>query len=163
MVKIVVTSILRLRHRGIARPACHSWKWAMIAVSRQREANWGQQTSLTRSYLSKEPRNNVTKDDRLVRLVVIRRRRDAGHVPKISLPLVHPVIAAGRVKQEDTGGALDEPPAVDVLDTSLLHRRKRLCERGSGLTANVSSATPGSLTAPRTRPPWAQSCSSRGR
>jgi hypothetical protein len=39
VVKMVVTSICRFLHRGMARPACHSWKWAMMALLVSREEN----------------------------------------------------------------------------------------------------------------------------
>lgn len=43
---------------------------------------------LTRHILAKEPRDEVPKDDRLVRLVVIRGAGDACEVPEIGFPLV---------------------------------------------------------------------------
>lgn len=44
------------------------------------------------AYLAEEPCDDVTKDDGLVGFVVIWRGRDAGQVPKISLPLIHPAL-----------------------------------------------------------------------
>lgn len=41
------------------------------------------------THLAQEPGDNVTKDDSLVGLVVVGRRRDTGKVPEIGFPLVH--------------------------------------------------------------------------
>ena len=41
VVKTVVTSMWRLRQSGIARPACHSWKCAMMALSSWRATYCG--------------------------------------------------------------------------------------------------------------------------
>lgn len=43
-----------------------------------------------------------------------------------------PVIGAARVKEDDLGCALDQPPPVDPLDAALLHRVERLGERRAG-------------------------------
>jgi hypothetical protein len=42
------------------------------------------------THLSKEPCDNVSKDDSFIGLVVVGRRGDTSEVPEISLPLVQP-------------------------------------------------------------------------
>lgn len=100
------------------------------------------------AYISEEPCDHVAEDEGLVGLVVVGGRRDARHVPQVTLPLVHPdmsasqavisspVVAAASVEEEHTRGALNEPAAVGVLDTLLAHRLESALQRGSGLAAD---------------------------
>jgi len=67
---------------------------------------------LSSSKLAEEPSYDITKDDGLVGLVIVWRGRNPSKVPKISLPLVHPVVAASGVKEENERCALDEPSTV---------------------------------------------------
>lgn len=43
------------------------------------------------AYLAQEPGDHVAKDDSFVRLVIIRRRRDTGKVPEVTLPFVQTI------------------------------------------------------------------------
>lgn len=86
------------------------------------------------AHLAQEPSDQVSKDDRLVGLVIIRRSRDPGQIPKIGLPLVQPVVSRSGVKEDDLGGSLDQPSTVDELDTSVPHGLEREGERRSSRT-----------------------------
>jgi len=74
------------------------------------------------SYLAQEPGHQVSKENRLVGLMVIWWGRDPGHVPEIALPLVELVVDGASVEQQDLGCALDQPATVQELDAALLHR-----------------------------------------
>lgn len=76
---------------------------------------------LVRDELSQEPRDEVSKHHRLVGLVVTRRRRDAGRVPQIRLPLVQELVCSLCVDQQDARGTLDQPAPIDDADAALLH------------------------------------------
>ena len=86
------------------------------------EGKWGDTGTNEgeKTYFAKEPGNDVTKDDSLVRLVVVGRGGDACEVPEIGLPLVEAGVLAAGI-EEDVGGALDEPATVENLDTCGAH------------------------------------------
>ena len=73
------------------------------------------------THLSKEPGDDIAKDDRLVRLVVVGRGGDPCEVPEISLPFVEARVLAAGVEEEDVGSALDEPAAVEDLHPGSAH------------------------------------------
>lgn len=72
-------------------------------------------------YLSKEPRNKVSENDCLVRLIVTRRGRDARAVPQICFPLIHILICCLRVDQQHTGGAFNQPSSVEDTNATAAH------------------------------------------
>jgi hypothetical protein len=74
------------------------------------------------AHLAKEPRNEVSKDNRLVGLRIARRRRDACGGPQVALPLVEPAVARASVEKEHSRRAVNEPTSVERLDAALLHR-----------------------------------------
>ena len=74
-----------------------------------------------RSHLAQEPSNEISKDDGLVRLMIIWSGGNAGKVPEVTLPLVETGILAARVEEEDVGVALDEPATVEDLDACGAH------------------------------------------
>ena len=53
--------------------------------------------------------------------MIVRWRWDAREVPEIALPLVEVVVGAAGIEEEDAGGALDEPAAVETLDAAGAH------------------------------------------
>lgn len=73
------------------------------------------------THLAEEPGYDVAKDDRLVRLVVVGGSGDACEVPEVALPLIKTGVLAAGVEEEDVGGALNEPAAVEDLYACLAH------------------------------------------
>jgi len=71
--------------------------------------------------ITEEPRDEIAKDDGLVRFVVAWRARNSGQIPEVALPLVQPRIRAAGVEQEYMGVALDQPTTVKGLDALCTH------------------------------------------
>ena len=73
------------------------------------------------TYLAEEPGYKVAKDNGLVRLLVAWGRRDARHVPEISLPLVHVGIGGLGINEQDARGSFYEPASIHYANAALLH------------------------------------------
>src|SRR5690242_12971436 len=123
---MVVTSIMRFFVNGSATPASHSWKWAITAFFFSRQTNCKhvstEQTKnhTIRTYLAKEPSDEIAKDDGVIGLVVVVGRWNGGNVPEVRFPFI--LVVAGRleVKQKHARGTLDEPSPVDDVDAAVL-------------------------------------------
>lgn len=74
------------------------------------------------TYLSKEPRDEVAKDNGLVGLGITWRRGNATNRPQIALPLVQIIVCSARVEKEDPRGSINQPAAIKGLDSSIVHR-----------------------------------------
>ncbi len=86
--------------------------------------------SLAARVFAEEPCSEVAEDERLVGLVVVCWGWDTSQVPEIRLPLVHAVVHAGGVEEQDTGRTLDEPSSIEELDTRIAHAVERLLQQG---------------------------------
>ena len=83
-----------------------------------------------RTYFAQEPRNNISKHNRLVRFVIIWRSWDSSEVPEIALPFVKTGVLAAGIEEQDVGCAFYEPSTVKTLDASGTHRLERPGEVG---------------------------------
>jgi hypothetical protein len=88
------------------------------------------------THLAEEPRDNVPKDNSLIRLVIIRRTGNTRQIPKIRLPLIQPIVARSSIKQEYSGCSFDKPSTVDQLDASVSHRLDTVGEGSGGSTSD---------------------------
>lgn len=73
------------------------------------------------TYLSKEPGDEVSKDDCLVCLVVTGRRRNGGEIPQIRFPLIQVSIRGLGVDQDDPWSSFNQPAPVKYTDTAISH------------------------------------------
>jgi hypothetical protein len=112
--------------KGIATAASHSWKWAMTARSCSLDTNYHNVSACLddegMTYFSQEPRYKIAKHNGLVGLVVTSRRRNTSLCPQITFPLVKPSVTGTGIDEQNPWCALDQPPSIHYLDTSLLHR-----------------------------------------
>lgn len=85
-------------------------------------ASFGIESEAT--YLSQKPGGEVAQKNGLVRFGVVGRGGDSSQVPEVSLPLIETVPNRPSVEQENLGSSLDEPAAVQELDSAVSHRRE---------------------------------------
>jgi hypothetical protein len=69
----------------------------------------------SRAYISQEPGDEVSQDDRLVGFLVTWGTRNTSQVPEVRLPLVEFVVHAAGVEEQNMGVALDEPSSIENL------------------------------------------------
>lgn len=73
------------------------------------------------TYLSEEPGHQVSKDDSLVRLIVVGRRGDTSALPQVGFPFVHELVSSLGVNQQDARSAFDEPSPIEHANPPGLH------------------------------------------
>lgn len=83
---------------------------------------------LADAHLSQEPGDEIAKDNGLVRLLVVLRRRNAGHIPEICLPFVHVAVCCLSVDKQYARCALDKPATVQNADSAIPHGLDRFRE-----------------------------------
>lgn len=75
----------------------------------------------TETHFSQEPRNQIPKNDCLIRLMIIRRGRDPSQIPQVALPLVQLAVRRPSIEQNNLRRSFYKPPSIKHLNALLAH------------------------------------------
>jgi hypothetical protein len=73
------------------------------------------------AYLSKEPGNDVAKDDALVGFVVAGWCGYSCQIPEITFPFIDAVILAAGIEEKDVGVAINQPAPIKAFYSLYTH------------------------------------------
>lgn len=71
--------------------------------------------------LSQKPCYKIAKHNCIISLGIVGRGRNVGRAPQVGLPLVEVAVRTADIEQHHSGGSINQPAAVHIVDASLAH------------------------------------------